>query len=204
MEFTNIIRLSKKHIASAGIILGMALKDDPISIHVLPDSNERILKLKHGLQAATCVSVRYGEAYASSENLEGVANWIPYETFEQHKFRLLMCGIKSKIYKIGLKAAKRFKPIEEYSIKMHKKHAPGKHWYLMTLGVEPKFQGKGIGTSLVSYKLKEIDLQGLPAYLETSTEKNVEFYEKMGFHVAEEALIPETEVRQYYMLREVN
>ena len=35
MELTNIIRLSKKQIASAGIILGMALKDDPVSIHVL-------------------------------------------------------------------------------------------------------------------------------------------------------------------------
>lgn len=47
MELTNIIRLSKKHIVSAGIILGMVLNDDPTSIHVLPDSNERILKMKH-------------------------------------------------------------------------------------------------------------------------------------------------------------
>jgi len=32
----------------------------------------------------------------------------------------------------------------------------------------------------------------------------VEFYEKLGFKVVEEVLIPETEVRQYYMLREIN
>ncbi len=204
MELTNIIRLSKKHIVSAGIILGMALNDDPISIHVLPDSNERKLKLKHVFQAVTCVCVRYGEAYASSESLEGVANWIPFETFKEYKFGMMRCGIKARIYKIGLKASKRFKPIGEFNTKMHKKHAPGKHWYLETLGVDPKFQGKGIGSSLLNFKLKEIDLQGLPTYLETSTEKNVKFYEKMGFHVAEEVLIPETEVPQYYMLREVN
>jgi len=204
MELTNIIRLSKKHIVSAGIILGMALNDDPISIHVLPDSNERILKMKHVFQAVTCLGVRYGESYASSKNLEGVANWIPYKTFKEYKFRMLKCGIKAKIYKLGLKASKRFKPIEEYGTKMHKKHAPGKHWYLETLGVDPKFQGKGIGSSLVIFKLKEIDLQGLPTYLETSTEKNVKFYEKLGFKVVEEVLIPETEVTQYYMLREVN
>ena len=204
MELTNIIKLSKKHIVPAGIMLGKALIDDPLSIHVIPDSNERKLKMKHVFQTTTCLAVRYGESYASSENLEGVANWIPFETFKEYKFRMLKCGIKSRIYKIGLKASKRFKPIGKYATKMHKKHAPGKHWYLETLGVDPNFQGKGIGSSLMNFKLKEIDLQGLPIYLETSTEKNVRFYEKMGFKVVEEVVIPETEVTQYYMLREVN
>jgi len=204
MELTDIIRLSKKHITSAGIMLGMAFMDDPISIHVIPDSNERKLKMKYVFQTATCLGVRYGEVYASSEKLEGVANWIQYEAFKEYKFRMLKCGLKSRIYKIGLKASKRYKPFGEYAIKMHKKHAPGKHWYLETLGVDPNFQGKGIGSSLMNIKFKDIDLQGLPIYLETSTEKNVKFYEKLGFHVAEEVLIPETEVTQYYMLREVN
>ena len=112
MELTNIIKLSKKHITSAGIILGMALKDDPVSIHVLPDSNERILKIKHVFQATTCVGVRYGQAYASSESLEGVAIWIPYETFKEYKFRMLRCGIKARIYIIGLKASKRLNQLE--------------------------------------------------------------------------------------------
>ena len=40
-----MIRLNKNHIKSAGILLGRALFDDPVSIHVIPDSNERKLKL---------------------------------------------------------------------------------------------------------------------------------------------------------------
>ena len=45
----NIIKLSKKHIAPAGTMLGKVFMDGPISVHVIPDFNERKLKMKCGI-----------------------------------------------------------------------------------------------------------------------------------------------------------
>lgn len=197
-----MIRLNKSHIKSAGILLGRALFDDPVSIHVIPDSNERKLKLNHVFQMTACLGVLYGEAYATSEDLEGIAVWIPFNNFREKKLRMLRCAIKAKLNKLGRVAGKRFKPIEEINKKMHIQFAPYKHWYLQSLGVGPEFQGKGYGSSLLISKLEKIDEQGLPVYLETSTEKNVKFYEKYGFGVVEEKTIPGTQVTEWFMLRE--
>ena len=52
------------------------------------------------------------------------------------------------------------------------------------------------------YMLKRIDAQGLPVYLETSLEKNVKFYEKFGFKIIKKALIPESDVNLWFILRD--
>jgi N-acetylglutamate synthase-like GNAT family acetyltransferase len=54
---------------------------------------------------------------------------------------------------------------------------------LALLAVSPNSQGKGIGGILLEPILKQADSQGLPCYLETSTEKTVRFYQKHGFDI---------------------
>ncbi|GAH35117.1 unnamed protein product, partial [marine sediment metagenome] len=41
----------------------------------------------------------------------------------------------------------------------------------------------------------------LPIFLETSTQRNVNFYKRFGFQVMEEEIVPGTNVRQWYLLR---
>jgi len=198
-----IIRLTKKQVKQAGEVLGRALCDDPIIIYLMP-GEERILRLvKHIYQMTTCLGVRYGEVYANSPNLEGVATWHYLKELQEETFwGKLVCSLKGKVYKVGMDVAKKHKPMEEYMHKVHKEIIPGEHWYLYVLGVDPLHQGKGYGSSLIRQKLEDIDQQGIPAYLETSVERNVKFYEKHGFHVLKEGNILETEVYQYFMLRE--
>lgn len=57
--------------------------------------------------------------------------------------------------------------------------------YLWFIGVNPELQGKGLGSAL----FQEIEAQNktqLPTYLETSTETNLPFYQKLGFEVYRE------------------
>ncbi len=64
-----------------------------------------------------------------------------------------------------------------------KVHPSEPHWYLALLGTDPDHQGKGYGTAAISPVLDICDRDGTPAYLESSKEQNVPFYERHGFEV---------------------
>ena len=66
----------------------------------------------------------------------------------------------------------------------HPKDKP--HFYLMAIGVDPRFQGQGLGSALLESTLAKIDAKGLPSYLESSSPKNVPLYRRHGFEVTKE------------------
>jgi ribosomal protein S18 acetylase RimI-like enzyme len=67
-------------------------------------------------------------------------------------------------------------------------HEP--HWYLATLGTAVERQGQGVGSALMRPVLEHCDAEGLPAYLESSKERNVPFYRRHGFEVVHEVPLP--------------
>lgn len=66
---------------------------------------------------------------------------------------------------------------------MGKYHPKEPHWYLATLGVDVKAQGKGLGSILMKHALTRIDREHKVAYLESSNPRNIPFYERHGFEV---------------------
>jgi len=81
-----------------------------------------------------------------------------------------------------------------------KKHDPREpHWHLKMIGVDPDFQGKGIGRRMMDIYCGIIDSDKLEAYHETDRPENIPFYERFGFKVVQEdTVIGE---KQWYMLR---
>ena len=55
------------------------------------------------------------------------------------------------------------------------------HWYLPLIGVDPVYQGGGLGSALLRHALDRCDGEGMPAYLEATREANVRLYERHGF-----------------------
>ena len=66
---------------------------------------------------------------------------------------------------------------------MEEFHPKETHWYLPMIGVDPSRQGQGYGSALLKAALKHCDADGLPAYLESSSPRNVPLYERHGFEV---------------------
>jgi GNAT superfamily N-acetyltransferase len=60
------------------------------------------------------------------------------------------------------------------------------HWYLGYLGARRDRQGQGLGTQLLREVLDRLDTDGVPAYLESSNERNLPLYERNGFRVVGE------------------
>lgn len=64
------------------------------------------------------------------------------------------------------------------------------HWYLAVLGTEPALQGRGLGSAVMAPVLEQCDRDGLGAYLESSKERNIDFYARHGFRVTGELRLP--------------
>jgi len=57
------------------------------------------------------------------------------------------------------------------------------HWYLHIAGCAPASQGNGLGRVVIRAGLDLADRDHVPAYLETATERNLGYYQAMGFAV---------------------
>jgi ribosomal protein S18 acetylase RimI-like enzyme len=69
--------------------------------------------------------------------------------------------------------------------RLHAGHATP-HWYLGYLGTRRDRQGEGLGTQMLRAVLAGADTDGVPAYLESSNERNLPLYERSGFRVVGE------------------
>src|SRR5206468_12016999 len=69
---------------------------------------------------------------------------------------------------------------------IERRHIRETHYYFAYVGVSPEAQGQGLGTALMRPTLDRCDEQGLPAYLEASSERNAALYERLGFELKDE------------------
>jgi len=74
-------------------------------------------------------------------------------------------------------------------------------WFLATVGVAPDRQGRRLGTAVLQPGLRAAHLAGVPAYLETSSERNVAFYRRLGFDVVGSTDLPDEGPHTWAMMR---
>lgn len=64
------------------------------------------------------------------------------------------------------------------------KHRPNEsHYYLTMVAVAPKYQGKGIGKTLINsiHNIVRVDANASSIYLDTENSRNVSYYESLGY-----------------------
>ncbi len=63
------------------------------------------------------------------------------------------------------------------------------HWHLGPVGVEPGYQGSGVGSAMLRALCATYDRDNQIAWLETDKERNVRFYSAAGFEVVEHTTV---------------
>ena len=71
---------------------------------------------------------------------------------------------------------------------------PSPHWYLAFIGTRAIDRGRGLASALIAAVTSRCDAEGLLAYLESSNLANVLLYERHGFRVTGEVVIPDGSV----------
>ena len=196
-----LLKLEKKHIKLASLMLSRAFKDDPFNAYAFPNPEQRVKKMPCAYQFLLRYYISYGRCYITSPKLEGVAIWIHSDNLRTSFWRMIISGAIWPAMKMGVKTGRRMQVLTNYIEKKHHELVPNKHWYLFLIGVDPKHHGKGYASQLLNGMLSEIDREGLSCYLETEVEMNVPIYEHFDFDVLDEFTIPDTMVKIWAMLR---
>jgi GNAT superfamily N-acetyltransferase len=85
---------------------------------------------------------------------------------------------------------------------MESGHPTVPHYYLDSLGVEPEWQGKGVGSALMQPVLERCDAERMPAYLNAGSPGSRDLYLRHGFAVTKEFRLPEDGPPLWRMWRE--
>jgi len=112
------------------------------------------------------------------------AVWMPFEALGPTPLLTELRAVPTLLFATGLGRFGRLAAIRETMDKHHPMDRP--HAYLMFLGVSRAAQGHGVGSRLLKVGTDRCDAAGLPAYLETQTERNIALYRRHGFEVTGE------------------
>lgn len=193
------IRLPPSQIKQAYIVMARAFQDDPLFRYLIPDDARRARLMPSFHSITIRYAMRYGEVYTTPE-IGGVSCWLPPGHTMPTIWGTLRAALHGAPVSFGLSGLRRYLPIGAYTEKVHDQAASGPHWYLWELGVDPLRQHQGIGGQLMQPILERAARDNLPCYLETMNEINVPFYEKRGFSVVSDGVVPECGLRVWGMV----
>jgi len=74
-------------------------------------------------------------------------------------------------------------------------------WYLSIVAVAPAAQGQGLGRKLLEPTIAKADRAGVTCYLETFSQRNLPFYQRLGFAAAARFTEPTTGAEYTVMVR---
>jgi ribosomal protein S18 acetylase RimI-like enzyme len=174
----DLIRADQREAAAA--TLADAFHDDPL-LHILaPDERRRAQVGRWFFGVTVDYGMRWGRVWVA-EDVAAVAVWLPPGSTWLAR-RSLRVGMAAFPLRVGVRPMLRVMRTAPALERLHRSVAEP-HWYLMAIGTRASRQGVGLGGALLAAGTSRADADGVPCYLETSTEQNVEFYARRGFEV---------------------
>ena len=158
-------------------MLADAFYEDPLFCWLMPDDSKRQARLRRFF----AIELRHlalprGRVWTTSD-LAGAALSLPPGAWHVPLRATLLEGTAFGIHL--LRAA-------WYQAATDLRHVRRPHYYVRDIGVHPNMQGRGLGSALLRPTLDRCDREGLPAYLEASSERNAALYERLGFRTTRE------------------
>lgn len=199
-ELPGVRRAMRDDIPAMAATLARAFAHDPFYSFLAGDAPERTQRMQDGWSGILrFASANLAETY-TTDGHAGVAIWLP----PGHDGPSVLDGLRIVPAIARLAGWSRLRLVANAVGRLEgrrRHHTPDPHFYLSALGVEPERQGEGMGTALVRPVLDRCDRDAIPAYLETAVARNVLLYERLGFEVVEELILPHSDVRGWLMLR---
>ena len=199
-EILKLTSLSNDKLKSASEVLSNAFHKDTVFYKLIPNDKERHKTLLEIFKFQIKYCLKHGVVLSTS-NLKGISLWYPPKNVFISIWKSIKSGSLSLIFKIKWKNLHILRKNDDFSEDLHKKLVPYPHWYLSTIGIDPKHQGKGIGNRMISFMINYIAKDHKTIFLETNSEKNVKLYKCFGFRILHKVLTPRTNIYHWSIIR---
>jgi predicted N-acetyltransferase YhbS len=169
-------------------VLALAFQDDPGTIVFEADPVARTRFLRPFFRSFVLAGLADGgELVVPADEDSGVASWFGPGRYGPTIEALLANGFGDALAILGDAGTARLTAMVGTIDAEHDRRMVGReHLRLEFFGVDPRSQGRGIGSLLADVGHRRADELGLPCYLETFTLPNVRYYEHRGYRLTGE------------------
>jgi ribosomal protein S18 acetylase RimI-like enzyme len=190
-----IATAEKNQGALLGDILGDAFTNDLCFNWVIPD---RRLYPRFFRLLADRLYLPQQHCYLDKEG-RGAAMWLPPGTSSALPLSAAQLLLVARlVLHSGVGILKNLQQAQEV---MDRHHPREPHYYLHAIGARLASQGQGVGSALLKVGTRICDREQMPAYLESSSERNTALYQRHGFEVVAEEPIGKGGPPLYFMWR---
>jgi GNAT superfamily N-acetyltransferase len=167
--------------ALLGEVLADAFSDDPVFAWLIPPQlRGRDSRMRMFFTSMSRGYLRAGKPCYLTGDASAAALWAAPGAWTMPLSQIILEAAPN-----GLAFRRRLLRALRTQLQIERLHAGQSppHWYLGYLGARRGRQGQGLGTQLLREVLAGADTDGVPAYLESSNERNLPLYERNGFRV---------------------
>lgn len=192
---------SEDNIALATEAFTSAFVSDPVFTYIVPEYESRVHFVRRLF--TDMITLLPGRVY-EIKSFSGVMLWARGQAEQPDVWTYLFNGglwnfLRLKWSRL-LSQVSFFDSLE--AKRMHHLGGVADFYLLMDIGIHPTCQGKGYGSTLLKYfLLNHADVEGIPCYLEASSEGARRLYERNGFEVVETVHVPPDGPPMFLMIR---
>ena len=171
-------KMDKKELRAYAKIAGEAYADDPVHCYATKNRERRKRFVYHFMMER--LNTSNGEDYIVLDVLR-CPDWLYLYWFWPNTIRTLMA----------------YSPLDV-------KNFSENTWIISPVFVKPENQGKGVATKLIKQGIEDLSALGYELGLEAQSEKNIKYYEKLGFKVTGSSTFEKGNLTHCYMMYEGN
>ena len=167
--------LTKKRLRRFSVIAGFAYLDDPVHTYATKNPKRRAKFVSHFMMERLNASNGTDYFYIDDED-RGLCVWRRAHN-EYTVLDFLKCPDWLYLYLFWPNTLRTLSAYRPLDVSVFDENT----WIISPVFVAPEHQGKGIATALIQKGIADLTAAGYTCGLEAQDEKNVRFYEKLGF-----------------------
>lgn len=187
-------KISRKELRFFAKMAGEAYVNDPVHAYATKNIEKRKKFVYHFQMERLNTSNGEDYIYIDDEN-RGICVWRKARN-EYTALDFLKCPDWIYLY---THLPNIIRTLSAYS-KLDVKEFSEDTWIISPIFVDPKHQGKGVATELIKKGIEDLSAKGYTLGLEAQDEKNVKFYEKLGFRTVKEVRYEKGNITHSYMI----